>query len=518
MRKITLLFILTLLFSWEGMSQILNEPAGWPNTDWTVTGTYNTDPDAFEADPTLTSNFAFDDDDAGNGSDDDIAAESPVIDLTAAVGGGESWIFVDVDYTYNDLDDTLTLEYYDADGDAWVIWEQFVASADQPTNNFCDGTRDSFTSIQLDVTTFTATQLSGFRYRIQFLDDGGAGGAAYEWGFCFDAPTLYSQTPPSCPLPETIALDAVLDTTADFSWSTPPAGTPTSYDWEVVPQGNAQGDGVVASGNATALNAMATGLAPATDYSFYLRTNCDGASSEYSAALDFTTLAGPPPANDLCAGAVSATQETDIADADSATAVAGTIEFAIESDDASDCFGGGNTSDDVWFSFTALTASVNLTVETAFDSSITLYSGDCSGLTEVACADNTGINSVEQISATGLTVNDVYYFRVYQYQPGPPADPTFTYKLWSPETLSNITFEDNNAFTYFPNPVKNELSIKAASVIQNISVYNMLGQEVLRSKPNTVSNELSMSSLKTGTYFVNVTINNVTETIKILKQ
>jgi len=179
---------------------------------------------------------------------------------------------------------------------------------------------------------------------------------------------------------------------------------------------------------------------------------------------------------------------------------------------------GGTTTDDVWFSFTALTASVNLTAETAFDSALTLYSGDCSGLTEIACVDNTTANSVEQISATGLTVNEVYYFRVYQYQPTVPADPTFTYKLWSPETLSNVTFEDNNAFTYFPNPVKNELSIKAASAIQNITVYNMLGQEVLRSQPNTVSNSLSMTSLKTGTYFVNVTINNVTETIKILKQ
>jgi hypothetical protein len=29
-------------------------------------GTFNTDPTAFEADPTVTSNFAFDDDDAGS--------------------------------------------------------------------------------------------------------------------------------------------------------------------------------------------------------------------------------------------------------------------------------------------------------------------------------------------------------------------------------------------------------------------------------------------------------------------
>ena len=69
-KKYLLLFLIT--FTVVSYGQVLNQPANWPNTDWTVTGTYNTDPSAFESDPTLTANFAFDDDDAGSGSDDDI--------------------------------------------------------------------------------------------------------------------------------------------------------------------------------------------------------------------------------------------------------------------------------------------------------------------------------------------------------------------------------------------------------------------------------------------------------------
>ncbi|MBN2867765.1 MAG: hypothetical protein JXK08_03755, partial [Flavobacteriaceae bacterium] len=65
MKKITLLILL--LFSIIVQAQVINQPANWPNTNWTVTGTYNTDPAAFEADPTTTANFAFDDDDAGSG-------------------------------------------------------------------------------------------------------------------------------------------------------------------------------------------------------------------------------------------------------------------------------------------------------------------------------------------------------------------------------------------------------------------------------------------------------------------
>ena len=35
--------------------------------------------------------------------------------------------------------------------------------------------------------------------------------------------------------------------------------------------------------------------------------------------------------------------------------------------------------------------------------------------------------------------------------------------------------KNENAFSYFPNPVKNELSLKAQSNIENVSVFNMLG-------------------------------------------
>lgn len=74
------------------------------------------------------------------------------------------------------------------------------------------------------------------------------------------------------------------------------------------------------------------------------------------------------------------------------------------------------------------------------------------------------------------------------------------------------------SFTYFPNPVTNTLNMKAQSTIQNVSIYNMLGQEVLRTSPNTLNSEVDMSSLQTGAYFVKVTINDATDTIRVIKQ
>jgi len=72
--------------------------------------------------------------------------------------------------------------------------------------------------------------------------------------------------------------------------------------------------------------------------------------------------------------------------------------------------------------------------------------------------------------------------------------------------------------SYFPNPVTNKLTLKAQQNIQNVSVFNMLGQEVMRTELNVQRGDLDMSSLQSGPYFVKVSINDTVETIKIIKK
>lgn len=200
MKKITFFYaICCFAFTWQGMAQTLNEPANWPNASWTVTGTFNADPTAFEADPTTTSNFAFDDDDAGSGHEDNIAAESPVIDLTAAFTASETWLTVSFDYVYNyfSSNERFALEYYDADAGSWTEW-QIIATSDTPgapNDNFCSGTPVGFVSDVLDISGFTSTQLLNFQYRI-FFDDN-INGAGWVYGFCVHSPTITSSAPPT---------------------------------------------------------------------------------------------------------------------------------------------------------------------------------------------------------------------------------------------------------------------------------------------------------------------------------
>ena len=45
----------------------------------------------------------------------------------------------------------------------------------------------------------------------------------------------------------------------------------------------------------------------------------------------------------------------------------------------------------------------------------------------------------------------------------------------------------------------------------------MLGQEVIKTSPNAVSNDINMSNLQSGAYFVQVTVGTNIETVRIIK-
>lgn len=248
----------------------------------------------------------------------------------------------------------------------------------------------------------------------------------------------------------------------------------------------------------------------------------DGACATSSSALTFDSIC--PPSNDDCGTATSIVQETGIPDAASATGTAGTINGATDSGLAAEVCNSftGNANDDVWYSFEALTADVNITFEVfAFDAVVQLYEGTCGALVNIGCADDTvtGSPAVEEVNATGLTPGTTYYVRIYQYgSAATDAGDIFDVKIWSPTTLSNGSIENQNSFTFYPNPVNNKLTLNAINNIQKVAVYNMLGQEVMRATPNNLQGELDMSSLQSGAYFVKVSINDVTETIRIIKR
>ena len=87
----------------------------------------------------------------------------------------------------------------------------------------------------------------------------------------------------------------------------------------------------------------------------------------------------------------------------------------------------------------------------------------------------------------------------------------------NPEPLS---LDDNTieGFQMFPNPTSNELTISASRNIEGVTVFNMLGQNVLEQNLSTTNGSINVSSLETGAYLLQVRADGQTGTYKFVKQ
>ncbi len=84
-------------------------------------------------------------------------------------------------------------------------------------------------------------------------------------------------------------------------------------------------------------------------------------------------------------------------------------------------------------------------------------------------------------------------------------------------TLGSNSF-DTTGFVAYPNPVKDILNLSYTSTISNVKVVNLLGQQVINKTTNDKDVQVNMSDLAAGAYIVNITVEDMTHTIKVIKQ
>ncbi|WP_431132928.1 FG-GAP-like repeat-containing protein [Psychroserpens mesophilus] len=283
MKKITL--IAFLVISYCSVAQVLNESANWPNNTWTITGTYDANPLFFTDNPTDGSmNFSFDEDEAGPNSINNIAVESNTIDITAAYNAGETWITVVSSYVHNIFqNESLRIQYWDNDAGNWQDFgEELVQTNNAPTSNFCNGTPQQVNET-ISIASFTPTQLTNFKYRISYNDNG-----SYGWGFCFNSPTIRSETPPACPNISNLSVAFVSSDSASVFWEAGDVET----SWEIVVQSPGAG---IPSGAGTSTSSnnphVLNGLTENTAYEIYVRGFCGGTDfSNWIGPVNFATL------------------------------------------------------------------------------------------------------------------------------------------------------------------------------------------------------------------------------------
>jgi hypothetical protein len=279
-----LLLLIFLFLVGMSYSQTLNQAANWPNANWTVTGTYTAA--GLQANPTSTSQFKFDDNSVNAGADNnDIAAESPIINLKPAFDSGEKAVEIVFQVSYRiEATEILRVQYFDADASSWVTPNEASAPVNNDTGNAyktCTMGSDSSAEVVIDISSFTTNQLQNFRYRLSY-DDNDTNG----WGFCVTSPTITSF---GCAKSTNLNASNMGQHSADLSWNST-NGSDTEWVVEYGAQGFTLGTGTKTQ--QTNQKSITIGnLTPNTSYDFYVQDECKRSiNSSWAGPFNFSTL------------------------------------------------------------------------------------------------------------------------------------------------------------------------------------------------------------------------------------
>ncbi len=81
-----------------------------------------------------------------------------------------------------------------------------------------------------------------------------------------------------------------------------------------------------------------------------------------------------------------------------------------------------------------------------------------------------------------------------------------------------INTAPTGGFVYYPNPVNDDLNIRARENISIINVYNSIGQLVMSKRPSEIATKLEMGTLASGMYLVQLEAGSLKENFKIFKK
>lgn len=221
--------------------------------------------------------------------------------------------------------------------------------------------------------------------------------------------------------------------------------------------------------------------------------------------------------NDVCTDAVQLTVGADFTAGSTVSHNIG----ATTDGSAPSCSTDG--AHNVWFKVT-VPASGNLSLETretagsVFDDSVlTVYSGSCGSLTEIACDDDSGQGLFSSLSLTGQTPGATLYVSVWKYDSGVGSG-EFQISAFDSSALSAVeTSQSMNKIRVYPNPFADVVNISDVSDVQSLSVIDFSGRLIKTiEKP---SSSVRLSDLKQGTYLITLKMNDGSvKTIKAIKK
>ena len=99
-------------------------------------------------------------------------------------------------------------------------------------------------------------------------------------------------------------------------------------------------------------------------------------------------------------------------------------------------------------------------------------------------------------------------------------NPAIVTNTWTTQFVSFLNNESYvfNELNYFPNPVKNSLTISNSSELTQLEITSVLGQTMITKNLNELQTEIDLSNLENGVYFVKVKADGAEKTFSIVKE
>jgi hypothetical protein len=527
MKKITLLFLITFCFNSYAQLPFVEDfetatvpsglPVGWSIDnafgsfgEWTIndptTGTPSYGGSAGIVDPAVGNctniHAVVDSDGLGSGGTQDTSLISPVIDLSA---------YTDVVLSFNHWHRAYSssIAYVESSTNLGASWQN-VATYDA----------DAFGNTSIDVSNLAGYPSVQIRFRYT---------GAFEYWWAVDDVTL--SEPPACAIPTDLSVSNVTNDSATLNW----VSDGSQFMIEIQPAGVAQGTAgtgyVIGDVTPYPLNYVdipAGSFTANTSYDFFVVNVCNEGNSDYSSGFRFTT-------------ACDAVSESG----------AWSNDFQTNSD----CWEVINSGDaNGWQTYSFTSGEISFGIEysaTAHDDYLispgfSVIDGVSDQISFDARNNNAGYPELfnvqvwdagittmlgtldSQITASGAEFETFSYdLSIYEGQDIRVAIHATDTNQWAlfvdnfvVEAFIPLGIDENQdlVFSYYPNPVNDKLTINAQTNVNDIAVLNMLGQVVSRQTPNNLNCEVDMAALRTGVYFVQVSIGNKTQTIRVLKQ
>lgn len=484
MKKITFLIFLMIISiaeaqvvfteNFEGSSSI---PDSWTNNDiagngevWVLASSgdavgYNSPNTIYYDNAGMSGNYLlFDSDGYGNNmTAENAAMESPAFDCSSLTS---------VTLKYNHFftagfGGQAAVEVFD--GSSWVEVESYVTPPSGDQSN------SSFGLVEIDVSNELAG-VANAQVRFRWFGN-------YSWGWAFDNVEVFqcSVAAPGNDITAVSPGDGASNVEIIFGestsvgqieWTDPTSGgAVNTYDISLGE--NPAGDDIGTIAGFESGNIILFDFEPGTTY-FWKITGNNCAGSVDSPIFSFTT---------------EACNETNPPVAASAPFPAdGATEVNID----------GTTNNSIDFTFTS-PATAN---------TVLLF-----GTTDPPTQVFNDFNSGETFG--GLDPDTQYFWAIDTYN-CVGSTPGTVWSFTTGDVLSNEAFETID-FEYFVD-AQNRLNLSANQTLDNVTIYNLLGQQVLIQKLNAQEEIIDLSSLSSGVYLTQVQINGTSETVKILKK